>query len=141
MPTQRTLNSRHTWHFLWRTNQANQILIPRSTIVLKCIGFPNTKLIQTVWFLVDNGFHRIKCLFNFQSAPADCSRTQNSKVTTESVWLLVMLGSVWYMCLKTENYYLKTFIKIHEVKKCVKIHVMLFKNWKLLFENTNQILP
>ena len=22
------------------------------------------------------------------------------------------LGSVWYMCLKIENYYLKTFVKI-----------------------------
>ena len=27
------------------------------------------------------------------------------------------------------------------VKKCVKIHEMLFKNWKWLFENTNQIPP
>ena len=26
------------------------------------------------------------------------------------------------------------------VKKCVKIRAMLFKNWKLLFENTNQTL-
>ena len=26
-------------------------------------------------------------------------------------------GSVWYMCLKTENYYLKIFIKIHVGKK------------------------
>ena len=24
---------------------------------------------------------------------------------------------------------------------CVKIHEMLFKNWKLLFENTNQTPP
>ena len=27
------------------------------------------------------------------------------------------------------------------MKKCMKIRVMLFKNWKLLFENTNQTLP
>ena len=27
------------------------------------------------------------------------------------------------------------------VKKCVKIRVMLFKNWKLLFENMYQTLP
>ena len=27
------------------------------------------------------------------------------------------------------------------VKKCVKIHEMLFKNWKWLFENTNQTRP
>ena len=26
------------------------------------------------------------------------------------------------------------------VKKCIKIRAMLFKNWKLLFENTNQTL-
>ena len=27
------------------------------------------------------------------------------------------------------------------MKKCVEIYVMLFKNWKLLFENTNQTPP
>ena len=47
-------------------------------------------------------------------------------------------GSVWYMCLKIENYYLKTFVKIRVGEKYIKIRVMLFKNWKLLFENTNQ---
>ena len=39
------------------------------------------------------------------------------------------LGTVWYICLKTENYYLKIFVKIRMgEKKCVKIREMLFKN-------------
>ena len=43
------------------------------------------------------------------------------------------------MCLKTENCYLKTFIKIRVgEKKSDKICKMLFKNWKWLFENINQ---
>ena len=45
------------------------------------------------------------------------------------------------MCLKNENYCLKTFVKICVVKKCVKICERLFKNWKWWFENTNQTLP
>ena len=43
---------------------------------------------------------------------------------------------VW---LKTENYYLKFFMKIHVHEKSVKIRKM-FKNWKLLFENTVMFL-
>ena len=44
------------------------------------------------------------------------------------------------MCLKTENYCLKTFVKFLWMKKYIKIYEILFKNWKLLFENTNQTL-
>ena len=38
------------------------------------------------------------------------------------------LGPVWYMCLKTENCCLKTFVEIRVGKKCVEIRKMLFKN-------------
>ena len=47
------------------------------------------------------------------------------------------------MCLKTENCCLKTYAeirvdeKICENKYNIILNVMLFKNWKLLFENTN----
>ena len=41
-------------------------------------------------------------------------------------------GGVWYMHL---NNSFQFFWKYVWVKKYVKIHVMLFKNWKLLFEN------
>ena len=51
------------------------------------------------------------------------------------------LESVWYMCLKTENCCLKIFVEILWVKKCVKLREILFKNWKWLFENTNQTPP
>ena len=54
---------------------------------------------------------------------------------------LRVLLSVWYMCLKTENYCLKSFIKIRVDEKCVEINEMLFKNWKLLFRNTHQTPP
>ena len=33
------------------------------------------------------------------------------------------LGDVWYIHLKTENYYLKMCMKICINKKCVKIHI------------------
>ena len=39
------------------------------------------------------------------------------------------------MCLKTENWYLKIFVKIRVGEK---VYEMLFKNLKWLFENTNQ---
>ena len=42
------------------------------------------------------------------------------------------------MCLKIKNCYLKIYIEICVDKKCVEIRKMLFKNWKWLFENTNQ---
>ena len=32
-------------------------------------------------------------------------------------------GDVWYIQLKTENYYLKIYMKICINKKCVKIHI------------------
>ena len=32
------------------------------------------------------------------------------------------------MCLKIENYCLKTFVEIRVVKKCIEICEMLFKN-------------
>ena len=38
------------------------------------------------------------------------------------------LGPVWYMCLKTENCCLKTFVEIRVSEKSVKIHIILFKN-------------
>ena len=37
------------------------------------------------------------------------------------------LRSVWYICLKTENYYLKTFVKIRMGEKVCR-NEMLFKN-------------
>ena len=45
------------------------------------------------------------------------------------------------MCVKTENCYLKTFVEIRVGKKNIEMREMLFKNWKWLFENTNQTLP
>ena len=45
------------------------------------------------------------------------------------------------MCLKIENCYLKIFVEIRVGEKCVEMREMLFKNWKLLFENTNQTPP
>ena len=39
--------------------------------------------------------------------------------------------SVWYVCL---NYNFQFFWKYVWVKKCVKIRVMLFKNWKYVFK-------
>ena len=51
------------------------------------------------------------------------------------------LGPVWYMYLKTKNCCLNFFWKYVWVKKCVEIHEMLFKNWKLLFGNTHQTPP
>ena len=50
-------------------------------------------------------------------------------------------GSVWYVCLKIENCCLKTFVEIHVGEKIYWIRKMLFKNWKWLFENTNQTPP
>ena len=45
------------------------------------------------------------------------------------------------MHLKTENCCLKTYVEIRVNEKCVEIHVILFKNWKLLFENMYQTPP
>ena len=45
--------------------------------------------------------------------------------------------SVWYMCSKIKNYYLKIFVK-YGWKKYMKMRIILFKNWKWLSENTNQ---
>ena len=49
--------------------------------------------------------------------------------------------SVWYMCLKIENYYLKISIEIRAGEKICANTWMLFKNWKWLFENINQTPP
>ena len=48
---------------------------------------------------------------------------------------------IWYIYLKTENCCLKTYVKYVWMKKCVDIRVILFKNWKLLFENMYQTPP
>ena len=40
--------------------------------------------------------------------------------------------------LKIENYCLKIYVEIYVGKKYVKKCVILFKNWKLMFKNTNQ---
>ena len=46
------------------------------------------------------------------------------------------------MCLKIENCYLKIYMEIRvSEKKCIKLRVILFKNWKLLFKNTDQTPP
>ena len=69
------------------------------------------------------------------------SRTHAFVVDKPSIWTkfsLVWHWGVWYMHLKTENCCLKTCIEIHVSKKCVNIYIMLFKNWKLLFENMYQ---
>ena len=45
-------------------------------------------------------------------------------------WNMILsnYGPVWYMCLKTEIYYLKIFVKYVWIKKYVEIRIMLFKN-------------
>ena len=47
-------------------------------------------------------------------------------------------GSIWYVCLNNSFLF---FLKYVWVKKCMKIRVMLFKNWKRMFEMVYQIGP
>ena len=63
------------------------------------------------------------------------------KILFKRIQVAKILGPVWYKCLKIENYCLKLLWKYVWVKKCIEIREILFKNWKLLFENTYQTHP